>query len=168
MYFLHFLSSLHFQYFSFISYAHCDWSVTILVMCTLAYSLRAAMPSPLPRNVRNRYTVKNGISNLYILLKSALKMQEMPFQRPTFQNIFPRTLELCRHHGLPLTKVLATPLDVNCRNYIGYSGYCHEYQYSYAFAFLFQSKLCLIVQSIPLYELCLLSMQEAIKVRGTP
>ena len=33
-----------------------------------------------------RYTVKNGISNLYILLKSALKMQEMPFQRPKFQN----------------------------------------------------------------------------------
>ena len=31
-------------------------------------------------DVRNRYTVKNGISNLYILLK----MQEMPFQRPKF------------------------------------------------------------------------------------
>ena len=30
---------------------------------------------------------KNGISNLYILLKSALKMQEMPFQRPKFQKI---------------------------------------------------------------------------------
>ena len=28
---------------------------------------------------------QNGISNLYILLKSALKMQEMPFQRPKFQ-----------------------------------------------------------------------------------
>ena len=42
---------------------------------------------PPPRNVRNRYTVKNGISNLYILLKSALKMQEMPFQRPKFQKI---------------------------------------------------------------------------------
>ena len=34
-----------------------------------------------------RYTVKNGISNLYILLKSALKMQKMPFQRPKFQKI---------------------------------------------------------------------------------
>ena len=34
-----------------------------------------------------RYTVKNGISNLYILLKSALKMQEMSFQWPKFQNI---------------------------------------------------------------------------------
>ena len=34
-----------------------------------------------------RYTVKNGISNLYILLKSALKMQEMPFQRPKFETI---------------------------------------------------------------------------------
>ena len=32
-----------------------------------------------------RCTVKNGISNLYILLKSALKMQEMPFQRPKSQ-----------------------------------------------------------------------------------
>ena len=44
-------------------------------------------PPPSPRNVRNRYTVKNGISNLYILLKSALKMQEMPFQRPKCQKI---------------------------------------------------------------------------------
>ena len=46
-------------------------------------------PHP-PRKIRKhsltRYTVKNGISNLYILLKSALKMQEMPFQRPKFQN----------------------------------------------------------------------------------
>ena len=33
------------------------------------------------------YTVKNGISNLYILLKSALKIPEMPFHRPSFQNI---------------------------------------------------------------------------------
>ena len=42
-------------------------------------------------------------------------MQEMPFQRPKFQKIFrgacPRTpLQLCRHYGLPLTKILATPL----------------------------------------------------------
>ena len=59
---------------------------------------------------------QNGVSNLYILLKSALKMQEMPFQRPKFQKISggacPRTpLKLCRHFGLPLTKILATPLD---------------------------------------------------------
>ena len=44
-------------------------------------------PWPPPRKVRKhfltRYTVKNGISNLYILLK----MQEMPFQRPKFQKI---------------------------------------------------------------------------------
>ena len=44
-----------------------------------------------PRKVRKhfltRYTVKNWISNLYILLKSALKMQEMPFQRPKFQKL---------------------------------------------------------------------------------
>ena len=31
---------------------------------------------------------QNGISNLYILLKSAPKMQEMPFQRPKFQKIY--------------------------------------------------------------------------------
>ena len=58
---------------------------------------------------------QNGISNLYILCKSALKMQEMPFQRPKFQKISrgacPRTpLQLCHHYGLPLTKILATPL----------------------------------------------------------
>ena len=45
--------------------------------------------APPPRKVRKhfltRYTVRNGISNLYILLKSALKMQEMPFQTPKFQ-----------------------------------------------------------------------------------
>ena len=48
------------------------------------------MPPPSLRKGRKhfltRYTVKNRISNLYILLKSALKMQEMPFQRPKFQN----------------------------------------------------------------------------------
>ena len=48
-------------------------------------------PHP-PPNVRNffltRYTVKNAISNLYILLKSAFKMQEMTFQRHKFQNIY--------------------------------------------------------------------------------
>ena len=47
---------------------------------------------------------QNGISNQYILFKSALKMQEMPFQRPK------PPLQLCRHYGLPLTKILATPL----------------------------------------------------------
>ena len=34
--------------------------------------------------------------DLYILLKSALKMQEMPFQRPQIQN-FSGTLEMCRN-----------------------------------------------------------------------
>ena len=80
------------------------------------------MPPP-PRSIRNRYTVKNGISNLYILLTSVLKMQEMPFQTPKFQKIFggpcPQTpLELCRHYGLPLTKILATPLVVWLRNVV--------------------------------------------------
>ena len=74
------------------------------------------MPPP-PRNVRKHfltgYTVKNGISNLYILLK----MQKMSFQRPKFQKHFqgacPRTLlELCGHYDHPLTKILATPLVV--------------------------------------------------------
>ena len=42
-------------------------------------------------------------------------MQEMPFQRSKFQKnsggAWPRTpLKLCRHYGLPLTKILATPL----------------------------------------------------------
>ena len=45
---------------------------------------------------------------IYILLKSALRMQEMPFQRPKFQKIPPRTpLELYHHYGLSLTKILA-------------------------------------------------------------
>ena len=61
-----------------------------------------APPSKSPKNVLTRHTVKNGISNLYILLKSTLKMQEMPFQRPKFQ--------LRHHYGLPLTKILATTL----------------------------------------------------------
>ena len=77
---------------------------------------------PPPRNVRKFFwrdtllnVLLNGISNLYILLKSALKMQVMPFQRPKFQNISgeacPQTpRELCRHYGLPLTKILATLL----------------------------------------------------------
>ena len=37
-----------------------------------------------------RTKFQNGISNLYILLKSALKMQEMPFQRSKFQKISER------------------------------------------------------------------------------
>ena len=65
-----------------------------------------------------RPTFQNGISNLYILLKSALKMQEMPFQRPKFQNISGGAchwtpLQLCHHYGLPLTKILAMPLTTN-------------------------------------------------------
>ena len=64
-----------------------------------------------PRNIRKnfltRHTVKNGISNLYI----SLKMQEMPFQRPKIRGSMPRTpLQLCRHYGLSLTKILATLL----------------------------------------------------------
>ena len=59
--------------------------------------------------------LKRWISNLYILLKSAIKMQETSFQRPKFQNIFggacPRTpIKLYRHYGLPFIKILATPL----------------------------------------------------------
>ena len=49
--------------------------------------MRPCPPTARPRNIRNRYTVKNGISNLYILLKSALKMQKMPFRRPKFKKI---------------------------------------------------------------------------------
>ena len=43
----------------------------------------------------------------------ALKMQEMPSQRPKFQNVSRDPLQLCRHYGLPLTKILATPLYDN-------------------------------------------------------
>ena len=57
---------------------------------SVAYLGGGMRPWPPPRKVRKhfltRYTVKNGISNLYILLKSVFKMQEMPFQRPKFQN----------------------------------------------------------------------------------
>ena len=74
-------------------------------------------PLERPKLFLTRYTVKNGISNLYILLKCALKMQEMPFQRPKIKKISggacPWTpLQLCRHYGLPLTKVLATVLYI--------------------------------------------------------
>ena len=58
------------------------------VVLTISSVFRGAAMGP-PRKIRKhfltRYTVQNGISNLYILLKSALKMQEMPFQRPKFQ-----------------------------------------------------------------------------------
>ena len=84
----------------------------------------------LRKHFLTRYTVKNGISNLYILLKMQeipfqrpkfqngisnlyilLKMQVMPFQRPKFQK--KKTLQLCRHYGIPLTKILATPLSAS-------------------------------------------------------
>ena len=58
----------------------------------LHMSMFSSVFRPPPRKVRKhfltRYTVKNGISNLYILLNRALKMQEMPFQSPKFQNGF--------------------------------------------------------------------------------
>ena len=70
---------------SSIPYAIRTWHVASQAV---AYSMWPWPPPP--RKVRKhfltRYTVKNGISNLYILLKSVLKMQEMPFQRPKFQN----------------------------------------------------------------------------------
>ena len=50
--------------------------------------MRRWSPPGRSEKVLTRYTVKNGISNLYILLRSALKIQEMPFQRPKFQNGF--------------------------------------------------------------------------------
>ena len=55
-------------------------------------------PSERPKKFLTRHTVKNGISSLYILLKCALKMQEMPFQGPKIQQI-------------SLTKIRATLLD---------------------------------------------------------
>ena len=59
------------------------------LMILACYDITVAYLGP-PRKVRKhfwtRYTVKNEISNLHILLKSVLKMHEMPFQRPKFQN----------------------------------------------------------------------------------
>ena len=52
------------------------WSWTLVG--TVAY-LKNSESS---KTLFDKIHVKNWISNLYILLKSALKMQEMPFQRP--------------------------------------------------------------------------------------
>ena len=57
---------------------------------TVAYlegDMRLCRPhhSELPKIFLTRHIVKNGISNLYILIKSTLKIQEMTFQRPKFQ-----------------------------------------------------------------------------------
>ena len=59
-----------------------------------------------PWKVQNRYTVKNGISNLYILLKRALKnagnaVSETQISKNVQGNMAPDPLELCRHYGLP-------------------------------------------------------------------
>ena len=77
------------------SLAHDSWSAvatTLLAIHSSVFRGGNAPGPPPPRKVRKhfltRYTVKNGISNLYILLKSVLKMQEMPFQRSKFQKIF--------------------------------------------------------------------------------
>ena len=85
-----------------------------------------APPRKVRKHLLTRYTVKNGISNLYILLKRVLKMQEMPFQRPKFEKNFgracPRTpLQLCRYYGLRLTKILATPLSNTLAHLSGYT-----------------------------------------------
>ena len=58
------------------------------VVLTTSSVFRGAAMGP-PRKIRKhfltRYTVQNGISNLYILLKSALKMQECRFRDPNFK-----------------------------------------------------------------------------------
>ena len=83
-------------------------------------------PSPTSLGTsENFFELKNEISTLYILHESVLKRQEMPFQRPKFQNICgggggmpPDPLQLCRHYGLPLTKILATPLHAVLTAYL--------------------------------------------------
>ena len=60
---------------------------------------------------------QKGISNIYICSKVPTKSRKCRFRDPNFKNIFgvacPRpTLQLYRHYGLPLTKILATPLNV--------------------------------------------------------
>ena len=116
-------------------YIHCVYIyIYTLYVYTVAYLGGAcgdgSPPPPphseSPNNFLTRYTVKNGISNLHILLKSTLKRQEMPFQRSKFQNGISNLYILLRsalkmqempfqrpkfrHYGLPLTKILATPL----------------------------------------------------------
>ena len=66
-------------------------------------------PCPPPPNPL-RHTVKNGISNLYICRKCRFRDPKFKI----FPGGMPRTpLQLCRHYGLPLTKILATPLSIS-------------------------------------------------------
>ena len=79
------------------------------------------MESPKTLFDQIQYTVKNGISNLYILLKSALKMQEMPFQRENSKTFSggghaPGPPYNCVvTMASPLTKILATPLYIHVK-----------------------------------------------------
>ena len=107
--------------------------------------MHAAMTPP--RKVRKhfltRYTVKNGISNLYILLKSTLKMQEMPFQRPKFQKRFgghaPDPPYNCVvTMASPLTKILGTPLQLFVHDTIlAYDSIVRVLQTSFTLSFLY-------------------------------
>ena len=67
---------------------YCSVFTMVYMRWRIISSMRPWRPLGTSGNFLTRHTVKNGISNLYILLKSALKMQEMPFQRPKIQTIF--------------------------------------------------------------------------------
>ena len=54
---------------------------------TVAYFGGGGQEAMAPPHRDTLLKLKNGISTLYILLESALKRQEMPFQSPKFQNI---------------------------------------------------------------------------------
>ena len=59
---------------------------------------------PPPGTFENIFFVKNGIWNQYILLESALKMQEMPFQRPKFQNGISNLYILLKMQDMPFQR----------------------------------------------------------------
>ena len=75
-----FMYHIQISYYYHISHSCTDISV-------FRGGMRPWRPPERPNIFLTRHTVKNGISNLYILLKSSLKMQEMPSQDPNFKNV---------------------------------------------------------------------------------
>ena len=63
-----------------------SWPAPVAYLGGGGHAAMAPLPSEIPKNILTRYTVTNGISNLYIFPKSTLKMQKMAFQRPKFQD----------------------------------------------------------------------------------
>ena len=74
-------------------------------------------PSERPKIFLTRHTVKNGISNLCILLKCALKMQEMPFQRPKIQK---KNGEACHRTPLAPYNCVVTMASPSIKSWLRY------------------------------------------------